>query len=239
MNQDLQKQISILKYYVAFLSVLVIGLIAFLFLKETDNRFKEITAERINIVESNDKLRMVISNQNRQHPGIIDGKVLAQREREAGIIFFNTDGDECGGLVFDGNKNGGGMAYSVDQYRNDQIMQLQYQEEANEKQRLRSYGLKFWDRSDDFTLGDLLRKYDSLKRLNDTSVYRTVFGKLKSRGYLGNERLFLGKTKSSFVGLFIHDTNGRPRIEIGLDKDNNVVLQVRDTLGRVRPFAIP
>ncbi len=108
MNEDFQKQISILKYYVTFLSVIVVGLIAFILLKENDNRFKEITAERINIVESNGKLRMVISNQKRQHPGIMDGKVIAQRDREAGMIFFNTDGDECGGLTFEGNKNGGG-----------------------------------------------------------------------------------------------------------------------------------
>src|SRR5579872_4446681 len=179
MNQDLQKQVTALKYYLAFLSLLVVGLISFISLREGTNRFKELTAERINIVESDNKLRMVISNQKRQHPGIMDGKVMAQREREAGMIFFNTDGDECGGLVFEGNKGGGGMAYSVDQYRNDQVMQLQYQEDTSKQQRLRGYGLKLWDRSDDFTLGDLIRLDDSLKRLNDTSVFRTVYGKLK------------------------------------------------------------
>jgi len=236
MSQDLQKQISTLKYYVTFLSVLVVGLIAFILLKGNDNRFKEITVERINIVESNDKLRMVISNQKRQHPGIMDGKILAQREREAGMIFFNTDGDECGGLIFEGNKNGGGMAYSVDQYRNDQVMQLQYQEDTSKNQRLRGYGLKLWDRSDKFTLGDLIRLDDSLKRLNDTAVYKRTFKKLKMNGFLGMERLFLGKTKSKFVGLFIRDSKGRPRIEIGLDKDNNVLLQVRDTVGRIQPL---
>jgi len=239
MSQDVQRQISILKYYVTFLSVLVVGLILFIFLKGSGNRFKEITAERINIVESNDKLRMVISNQKRQHPGIMDGQVLKQRAREAGMIFFNTDGDECGGLIFEGNKQGGGMAYSVDQYRNDQVMQLQYQEDLVENQRLRGYGLKLWDRHDESTLCDLLQLDDSLKKLNDTTVYRAAFKKLRSKGYLGNERLFLGKTKSRFVGLSIRDSKGRPRIEIGLDKDDNVLLQVRDTTGSVRPFVMP
>jgi len=239
MNHDLQRQISILKYYVTFLSALVVGLILFILLKGNGNRFKEITAERINIVESDDKLRMVISNQKRQHPGIMDGKIMAQREREAGMIFFNTDGDECGGLIFEGNKNGGGMAYSVDQYRNDQVMQLQYQEGTSNNTRLRGYGLKLWDRSDEFTLGDLIQLDDSLKRLNDTAVYNRTFRKLKMDGRLGIERLFIGKTKSKSVGLFIRDSKGRPRIEIGLDKDNNVLLQVRDTTGRAQPLVMP
>ncbi len=128
------------------------------------------------------------------------------------------------------------MAYSVDQYRNDQVMQLQYQEDKVEGHRLRGYGMKLWDRSDEFTLGNLIRLDDSLKRLNDTALYNHTFKKLKSDGLLGMERLFLGKTKSKFVGLSIRDSKGRPRIEIGLDKDNNVLLQVRDTTGRIRPL---
>ncbi len=233
MNQDLQRQIAVLKYYVVFLSLLLASLIGYVFIKDNNHRFKEVTVERINIVESDDQLRMVISNQKQQHPGIIDGKAMEKRDRPAGMIFFNDDGDECGGLVFEGNKSSGGMAYSVDQYKNDQIMQLQYQEDSGKDQRLRGYGLKIWDRSDDFTLHDFMKLDDSLKRLNDTAVYRAVFKKLKSEGRLGTERLFLGKTKSMFVGLTIRDSKGRPRIEIGLDKNNNVLLQVRDTTGRI------
>ena len=49
-------------------------------------------------------LRMVISNEHRQHPGIMNGEKLPDRERSSGIIFFNSSGDECGGLVYDGNE---------------------------------------------------------------------------------------------------------------------------------------
>lgn len=58
-------------------------------------------------------------------------------------LFFNSSGDECGGLVYDGNEKDAGMVLSVDKFRDDQIMQLQYME--NTKNYDRKYGLQIWD----------------------------------------------------------------------------------------------
>lgn len=77
-------------------------------------------------MESNGDLKLVISNSEKQHNGIINGKPLPERERQAGLIFFNSAGDECGGLVYDGNDAEAGLVLSVDKYRDDQVMQLQY-----------------------------------------------------------------------------------------------------------------
>jgi len=67
-------------------------------------KFDEIDVERINIVEKDGKLRIVISNRERQHPGIIDGKLIPRPNgRAPGMIFFNHKGDESGGLIFDEN----------------------------------------------------------------------------------------------------------------------------------------
>lgn len=236
MNQDVLNQIRVLKFSIGFLTVLVAGLIVFIFWKENRKHFEEINVERINIIERDGKLRLVISNQKRQHPGMIDGKIMTPRERPAGMIFFNDDGDENGGLIFDGGDKGASMVYSIDQYKNDQIMQLQYQEDKSTNERVRSYGFKLWDRSDDFTLVDLIKLDDSLKQIKDTAVYHATIGKLKAQGVGGTERLFLGETKSKAVGLFIRDSKGRLRIELSMDKNNNIVFQVRDSTGRTLPF---
>jgi hypothetical protein len=237
MEQNISRQIRFLQVYAGFLTVLVAALVLLYLRKENKSpHFKEIDAERINIVEGNGLTRMVISNQELQHPGSVNGKIVAHRERPAGMIFFNDDGDECGGLVFDGNKNEANMVYSIDQYRNDQVMQLQYAEDSNSKSRLRSYGLKIWDRRDDFTLSDLLRLDDSLKSLHDTAVYQAVFRKMQAEGLIGQQRLFLGRTKSREVGLFINDDKGRPRIRIGLDSQSKVIFQVTDSNDRSIPF---
>jgi hypothetical protein len=85
---------------------------------------------------------------------MMGGKVMSSRNRPAGMIFFNNDGDENGGLVYQGDKTGAGMAYSFDQYKNDQVMQLQYNQsnDGKGKPMARSYGLKLWYRADVFTL---------------------------------------------------------------------------------------
>lgn len=53
---------------------------------------------------------MVISNQEKQYPGLFDGEALLERERPPGIIFFNEEQDEVGGLVYQGNKCTGFLA---------------------------------------------------------------------------------------------------------------------------------
>jgi hypothetical protein len=44
---------------------------------------------------------------------------------------------------------------------------------------------------------------DSLKSLQDTAVYNATFRKMIAAGLMGYERLFLGKTLTNEIGLFI------------------------------------
>lgn len=229
MEKNVQRQIRGLQIYAALLTIAVVVLAVYNRRMEGDRpHFKELDAERINIVEGDGRIRMVLSNKKEQHPGRMDGKDLAARERAAGMIFFNDEGDECGGLVYDGNKQGASMVLSVDQYKNDQVLQVQYLQ--GEQRRV--YGVKLWDRSDAFTLSDLIRVDDSLKQLHDSAKTAEVFARLKAEGLLGAERLFLGKTRDREVGLFLRDDKGRLRVRIGLDSLNRVVFQTYDSTGR-------
>src|SRR5689334_16390603 len=130
--ENLQKQVKALKIYAGILTLLVLALMLMVLTQNNSaEHFKHITAERIDIVDANGQIRMAISNHDRQHPGTIDGKELPKRDRPAGMIFFNDDGNECGGLVYDGNKKSASMTYSIDQYQNDQIMQIQYSQDQD------------------------------------------------------------------------------------------------------------
>jgi hypothetical protein len=230
--QSLAKQVKLLKIYAFALTLVLLGFIAF-YLTNTRSHFKEITAERLNIVEANGKLRMVISNKENQHPGRMDNKDWPKRDRPAGMIFFNDVGDECGGLIYDGDKSSSSMTYSIDQYKNDQIMQLQYAQDGNSGTPVKSYGLKLWDRSDKFTLMRLSNYYDSLKRLKDTATFTAGMAKLKAAGLMAKQRLFVGKADNGEVGLFLNDAQGRPRLKICINKQNQPVIQTLDDKGTV------
>src|SRR5215467_13940003 len=71
--------------------------------KSKKTTFEEITVQRINIVEPDGTLRMVISDKTR-FPGIIlKGQEHPHPSRKtAGMLFFNDEGTENGGLIFGG-----------------------------------------------------------------------------------------------------------------------------------------
>lgn len=226
MQNSIDRKIRGLQLY-ALLSTIAILALAFLVWKQQAS-VKELSLERLNIVDEDGTVRLVLSNRKRQHPGRIDGKDFPHREREAGMIFFNDEGDECGGLVYSGDKKEAGMVLSVDQYKNDQILQLQYNQDNS-----KTYGLKLWDRSEEMPMSKLIRIDDSLKRLNDSSAAQRYFSQLAADGKLGTDRLFLGRAKDSSTGLVIRDSKGRVRIRLEVDKNNQPVFEMADSSGKV------
>src|SRR6478736_10200563 len=70
----------------------------------TRAKFDEIDVERINVVEPNGNYRMVISNRPRSIGPIYKGKPFGYAGGgRPGIIFFNDEGTENGGLTFTGS----------------------------------------------------------------------------------------------------------------------------------------
>ena len=94
-------------------------------------KFDEIEVQRINIVEPDGTLRMVLSNKANLPGVIIRGKEEHQEDRPyAGMLFYNNEGSENGGLVFGGHKNAkgevldSGGSLTFDKYDASQVVQL-------------------------------------------------------------------------------------------------------------------
>jgi len=86
-------------------------------------RFDEIDVHRLNVREPDGTLRMVISNHVRLPGVIVRGKENPPVDRPyAGMLFYNDEGTENGGLVFGGHRNANGevvdagVALSFDRY---------------------------------------------------------------------------------------------------------------------------
>ena len=95
--------------------------------------FDEIQVHRIDVVEPDGTLRMVISNKNRLPPVIVKGEEhpeLGEPRPQAGMLFYNDEGSENGGLIFGGRKNekgeivDSGGSLSFDRYGANQVVQL-------------------------------------------------------------------------------------------------------------------
>lgn len=101
--------------------------------------FDQITVHRINVVEPDGTLRLVVSN-HAALPGIIvHGKEQPFPRPQAGMLFYNDEGSENGGLVFGGHRSAAGQivdsggSLSFDKYDAKQIVQLAGVEDSEDR----------------------------------------------------------------------------------------------------------
>lgn len=225
----MKKQNLFLKVYAITLT-LIFGYALLSGFSLNNQKFEEITVERINVVEPDGKLKMVISNKERQHPGMMDGEPFEDRDRAPGMIFFNEEQDEVGGLIYSGNqKDGASLVLSVDQYKNDQVMQLMhYTNEAGDNR----YGLQLWERDKELTLPILIGLMDSLDNEGYNYPQKLEFLKTMNNGEpITASRMFVGKNYNRETGLFIQDMYGTDRLRLYIDESNSPKIEVLDENG--------
>ena len=234
METKVERDVRFLKVYAAVATVIcgVLLLTAF-----TQNRgkqkFEEIDVERINIVEKDGKLKMVISNRERQDPGVLNGKPIERygRSRPPGIIFFNDYGDECGGLIFDGDQNKGqNLALSFDRYRQDQVLQLQYGEASNGQN---SAGLVVWDRLPPDQQAPLTEKFLELDKKLNSPEKQAAMKTLRQDGIFGFRRVWAGKGADQSAQVVLSDPKGRERIRLSVDATGAPKLEFLDEAGKI------
>jgi hypothetical protein len=244
MDTKIRRELRILKAY-ALLSTLLFAVLIFLAAKSPSGKvkFDEIDTERINILGRDGKLRLAISNNERSPGPTIGGLYMKSREgkRGAGFIFFNDDGDECGGLTWTGKKVDGKAAASsglmFDQYESDQTVGLTYSQRGEE----RASGLQVWERS--LTpIADFARQVNDIELMKDgpekTEAMKKLREKAVAEGLGGTQRVFVGRTPKNDAAVLLMDTKGKPRIRMAVDSSNAASLQFLDENGKV-VFSLP
>lgn len=232
METKLEKEVRFLKIYaaVATLFCAMFFLSAFA-IQSKKQKFEEIDVERINVVEKDGKLRMVISNQERQHPGIVNGKVIERKgQRPPGMIFFNHLGDEMGGLIFgDNGGNGHFGSLTFDKVRNDQTMGFRYLESDNGTYQS---GLEMWQQPN-IPSDVMLAKYEAANKIADETKRKAVIQAMIDNNELTTNRLFFGKRRDNSMMLLMSDIKGRPRIRMQVTPDGTPKLEFLDEAGKV------
>lgn len=233
MEHKLLSQIRKLRFYNLVLITALIAILLLSFDTYKNRKFTEIDVERINVVEKDGKLKMVISNQERQPKAVINGAEMDGRGKAPGIILYNSEGDECGGFLFSGDKNEAGQILTFDQYKQDQIMSLRYNESNSNNKRERLYGLAISDRPDTISLDKVYLQREKLQKIKNVAEREKALNQFDNSGIYGNNRLFVGKTWSDSYGLFLNDDKGKKRARLFLDKNNTARLEFYDENGKV------
>ncbi len=99
--------------------------------QNSSRSFDQIQAQQIRIVEPDGTLRMIISNSKKLPGVIVHGKEVEQVDRpQAGMLFYNDEASENGGLIFGGSENkkgevvNSGASLSFDRYGGKQEVNL-------------------------------------------------------------------------------------------------------------------
>jgi hypothetical protein len=231
----LEGQVRALRRY-TILSTLVFGsLVALAF---TDGRgtarFTEIEVERINVVEADGRYALVLANAARLPGPIVRGEeyppeISGGRVQASGMLFFNHEGTEAGGLTYGSISTDEGASasgsFTFDRMNQDQVVQIAYQEEAGRV----FAGMQVWDRPERHIQGLLdLVMAQRAGEIDEAEFVERAMPQIQGTA----PRVRLGSARRSAL-LDMNDTQGRTRIRLMVDSLDVARLEFRDAAGRI------
>lgn len=234
MESKLEKEVRFLKKY-AVVATLVCGLLlltAFT-LQNRKQKFEEIDVERINVVEKDGSLRLVISNKERSSGPIQRGKSFGYAGgNRPGMIFFNDEGTEAGGLIVGGKRENGEVQASAsltfDQYEQDQTIALQYYDRGG----TRRAGLAVLDWPTNISSMEFDEKWKAMNRMPDGPEKTQERQRLQQ--FRMKPRIYVGRSRDDGKSLIeLADGEGRARIQLGVAIDGTARIDFLDEKGKV------
>lgn len=232
MKITIRRQLRILQVYAAMSFALAAFVSVTAFTQPTSTqRFDELTVQRLNVVDANGTLRFVLSNKDRMHPGVMDGVTINRPRPVAGMLFFNDEGDEVGGLTYSGTDDNGRRANAgimFDQLKQDQTIGISYSENNGQ----RSAGLQVWDRSEQ-PLSNLIRALNAANALPEGPERDAAIKAARAKAPAGPRRLFVGKNPDKSSTVSLADATGKPRLILKVDADGAAAIEFLDADGKI------
>jgi hypothetical protein len=239
--EKVKKQIRFLSVYAVFSSLLLIFALFLIFRMEKQTEklsVEELTAKRINIIEPNGQYRMILSNKEKSPENLFYGKPIGMPGgNRPGIIFFNDEATECGGLVFSGRKDSSGKYFasghfSFDQYNQNQVLYFQYLDDNGDKKT----GLYVDDWHNSPTFPEFRNQYKAAEKL-PAGPDRDLRLKQLMEPLNGDpafaHRVFIGKDTDKSALINLADKKGKTRIQLIVDSTGAAKINFLDSAGKV------
>lgn len=238
----LRRQLTLLWTAIAVLGLALSAAVGWML--TTDAAMPDVlTAERLEIVEPDGSLSMVLANSERPAVATMDGKVLmeGQEEERRGtpmIVFFDGRGTEVGGMAFGVRETADGYNairhLSLDAHNQDQSVVLMHYQSPEGS----TSGLSIVDRPDVSILDGLARlglsAGASREQLQAAIQALPEDGReARLEGLSGANRAFLGSSPGGEANLTLRDGRGRPRIVIEVPREGAPSIRVLDEDGAV------
>ncbi len=193
--------------------------------------FDTMTVHRINVVDREGKLAMVIASHDDEGTPVIHGYAAKRAQgnnADNGIIFYNQKGDEQGGLIWSSSpdRSESGDTLSFDTANTDQLIQVRDGDEHGHH----IANIVGWDRvaDEEAQVAPMLEAYDAAKTPAEKADAAKAFAKIRAP-----QRFLLGYGPDDTAILSLADGKGRPRIRLSVTKSGVARMQFLDASGKV------
>jgi hypothetical protein len=229
----IRRQLRLLQVYSLCSFLVFVFIAAAGFAQSTaPQKIDELTVQRLNVVDANGTLRFVLSNKDRMHPGVLDGVTINRPRPVAGMLFFNDEGDEVGGLTYTGQERDGQRRATAqiafDQFKQDQTIAISYSENNGQ----RSAGLQVWDRSET-RLSELIKQLNAANALTDPAAREKAVQAARASAPPGPRRVFVGKAQDRAASVLLADATGKTRLQLKVNPDGEASIEFLDADGKV------
>jgi len=197
--------------------------------------FDEITVHRINVVEPDGTIRLILTN-TASSPGIY----IKNREyphpngrKGAGLLFFDEEGTEDGGLAYGIEKDKTGHVVgseghlSFDQYQQDQIFTIDAGRDGDKK-----FSLLRMDDRGDYPITEALDAITRIRKL-PADQQPAELQKFFAAHPGDHPRVILGRVRDGSSVLQLKDPEGHDRLVLRVAADGSPHLQFLDADGKV------
>jgi len=187
--------------------------------------FDEIRVQRIRVLDSVGRERLTIA-----------GEFPPRRKELAGVLFHNEEGTEAGGLVYYGRPlPGGGFEagglLTFDQFREDQVMTLEYAHDPSGKRN----GLRILDRPDQIS-EQVLKYYRAIEGASSAEERDRLRREMRAEvppEELAQQRLYVGRASDGAALLNLCDGSGRARLRMAVTPRGEASISFLDEKGEV------
>jgi hypothetical protein len=198
-------------------------------------RFESIDVEKLNIVDKDGTIKMTLFNRDNIPPAIMDGKDFLPGHRQnwpiSGMMFYNGEGDECGGLIFGSEKKENGeytssASLTFDQYKQDEVITMTYDNENG----VSTYGFQIKDRPKT-PLPEQVKRLQEIRESDKDEA--TKRQEIQALWEGSTQRAYMGKNKQGEVHVCLMDKKGKPRLRMLVDEQDNPRMEFLDGEGNV------
>ncbi len=232
-TRSIRREIRLLRYYALGITLFAgIALLGAVHEASRNATLDTLTVHRINVIDREGKLALVITNHDDFPPPIINGHTFRRGggDNTNGILFYNQRGDEQGGLTWTGERHPDGSfdssnEVSFDTVNTDQLLHLQ-DGNVNGKTEAELIG---WNQPD-YNSPTFMSLIRALQHMTPAQIraFAAAHPEL-----IPKTRFLFGYDMTNTSQVMLADGQGRPRIKMFVTADGDAHLQFLDANGHV------